>query len=159
MSGSQINYRENYFQHPSLTKINGDPTCTSLAKLNKRMQSKRQVRTIHPRWRQPRTPWISQQCPMAAICLSKKRLGLRKNGTDSKSRTKYDAIQPQLPSINHIQPQISPGPRRKRSIRCLSPDLDSNLDAARRSRYCDWSTPPRQHGKSSSGARNRRSLL
>jgi hypothetical protein len=35
MSGSQINYRENYFQHPSLTKISGDPTYTSLAKLEK----------------------------------------------------------------------------------------------------------------------------
>jgi hypothetical protein len=28
-----INYRESYFQHPSLTKIDGDPTYTSLAKL------------------------------------------------------------------------------------------------------------------------------
>ena len=35
MSGSQINYRENYFQHPSLTKINGNPACTRLAKLEK----------------------------------------------------------------------------------------------------------------------------
>ena len=35
MSDSQINYRENYFQHPSLTKISGDPTYTSLAKLKK----------------------------------------------------------------------------------------------------------------------------
>jgi hypothetical protein len=35
MSGSQINYRENCFQHPSLTKINGNPTCTSLAKIEK----------------------------------------------------------------------------------------------------------------------------
>jgi hypothetical protein len=35
MSGSQINYRENYFQHPSLTKIRGDPTYSSLAKLQK----------------------------------------------------------------------------------------------------------------------------
>jgi hypothetical protein len=32
MSDSQINYRENYFQHPSLTKIGGDATYTSLAK-------------------------------------------------------------------------------------------------------------------------------
>jgi hypothetical protein len=31
MSGCQINYRENYFQHPTLTKIIGDPTYTSLA--------------------------------------------------------------------------------------------------------------------------------
>jgi hypothetical protein len=35
MSGSQINYRETYFQHPSLTKISGDPTYTSLAKLER----------------------------------------------------------------------------------------------------------------------------
>ena len=35
MSGSLINYRENYFQHPSLTKISGDPTYTSLAKLER----------------------------------------------------------------------------------------------------------------------------
>ena len=35
MSDSQINYRENYFQHPMLTKIIGDPTYTSLAKLEK----------------------------------------------------------------------------------------------------------------------------
>jgi hypothetical protein len=34
MSAS-INYRENYFQHPSLTKIHGDPTYSSLAKLEK----------------------------------------------------------------------------------------------------------------------------
>ncbi len=35
MSGSQINYRENYFQHPLLTKISGDPTYNSLAKLER----------------------------------------------------------------------------------------------------------------------------
>jgi hypothetical protein len=35
MSVSHINYRESYFQHPSLTKISGDPTYTSLAKLEK----------------------------------------------------------------------------------------------------------------------------
>jgi hypothetical protein len=35
MSGSHINYRESYFQHPSLTKISGDPTYASLAKLEK----------------------------------------------------------------------------------------------------------------------------
>ena len=35
MSDSQPNYREAYFQHPSLTKISGDPTYTSLAKLKK----------------------------------------------------------------------------------------------------------------------------
>jgi hypothetical protein len=35
MYGSQINYRENYFQQPSLTKINGELTYTSLAKLEK----------------------------------------------------------------------------------------------------------------------------
>ena len=33
MSGSQVNYRDSYFQHPSLTKITGDPTYSSLAKL------------------------------------------------------------------------------------------------------------------------------
>jgi hypothetical protein len=35
MSVSNVNYRENYFQHPSLTKIHGDPTYTSLSKLEK----------------------------------------------------------------------------------------------------------------------------
>jgi hypothetical protein len=30
---SHINYRELFFQHPALTKIAGDPTYTSLAKL------------------------------------------------------------------------------------------------------------------------------
>jgi hypothetical protein len=35
MSDSHINYRENYFQHPSLTKISGDPTYSSLAKLER----------------------------------------------------------------------------------------------------------------------------
>jgi hypothetical protein len=35
MADSHINYRENYFQHPSLTKIHGDPTYESLAKLEK----------------------------------------------------------------------------------------------------------------------------
>jgi hypothetical protein len=35
MSVSHINYRESYFQHPSLTKISGDPTYASLAKLEK----------------------------------------------------------------------------------------------------------------------------
>jgi hypothetical protein len=35
MSGSHINYRDNYFQHPTLTKISGDPTYTSLAKLER----------------------------------------------------------------------------------------------------------------------------
>jgi hypothetical protein len=35
MSDSQPNYRETYFQYPSLTKISGDPTYTSLAKLEK----------------------------------------------------------------------------------------------------------------------------
>jgi hypothetical protein len=35
MSDSHINYRENYFQHPSLTKISGDPTYASLAKLER----------------------------------------------------------------------------------------------------------------------------
>jgi hypothetical protein len=32
---SQINYPESYFQHPLLTKISGDPTYTSLAKLER----------------------------------------------------------------------------------------------------------------------------
>jgi hypothetical protein len=35
MSDSLTNYRESYFQHPSLTKISGDPTYTSLAKLER----------------------------------------------------------------------------------------------------------------------------
>jgi hypothetical protein len=35
MFDSHINYRENYFQHPSLTKIHGDPTYKSLAKLER----------------------------------------------------------------------------------------------------------------------------
>jgi hypothetical protein len=35
MSDSLVNYRENYFQHPVLTKIIGDPTYTSLAKLER----------------------------------------------------------------------------------------------------------------------------
>ena len=46
MSGSQINYRENYFQHPSLTKICGDPTYESLAKLEKECKANgKSVRT------------------------------------------------------------------------------------------------------------------
>jgi hypothetical protein len=32
---SHINYRELFFQHPALTKITGDPTYTSLAKLER----------------------------------------------------------------------------------------------------------------------------
>ena len=32
---SHINYRESFFQHPALTKIAGDPTYTSLAKLKR----------------------------------------------------------------------------------------------------------------------------
>jgi hypothetical protein len=35
MSTSHVNYRESYFQHPTLTKINGDPTYASLAKLER----------------------------------------------------------------------------------------------------------------------------
>ena len=35
MSASQVNYRDTYFQHPTLTKITGDPTYTSLAQLEK----------------------------------------------------------------------------------------------------------------------------
>jgi hypothetical protein len=35
MSISHVNYRESYFQHPTLTKINGDPTYASLAKLER----------------------------------------------------------------------------------------------------------------------------
>jgi hypothetical protein len=35
MSDSQINYRENYFQHPLLTTINGNQTYSNLAKLKK----------------------------------------------------------------------------------------------------------------------------
>jgi hypothetical protein len=39
MSVSQINYRESYFQHPSLMKICGDPTYTSLAKLERKYKA------------------------------------------------------------------------------------------------------------------------
>ena len=39
MSDSQPNDREAYFQHPSLTKISGDPTYTSLAKLEKEIKA------------------------------------------------------------------------------------------------------------------------
>ena len=35
MSDSLLNYRENYFQHPVLTKIIGGPTYTSLAQMEK----------------------------------------------------------------------------------------------------------------------------
>jgi hypothetical protein len=35
ISISHVNYRESYFKHPTLTKINGDPTYTSLAKLER----------------------------------------------------------------------------------------------------------------------------
>ena len=35
MSGSHINYRESYFQHPLLTNISGEPTYKSLAKLKR----------------------------------------------------------------------------------------------------------------------------
>ena len=46
MSVSQTNYRENYFQHPSLTKITGDPTYASLAKLEKECKANgKSVRT------------------------------------------------------------------------------------------------------------------
>jgi hypothetical protein len=33
------NYRETYFQHPTLTKINGDPTYTGLAKLEREIKA------------------------------------------------------------------------------------------------------------------------
>ena len=36
---TQINYRETFFQHPTLTKIAGDPTYTSLAKLERECKS------------------------------------------------------------------------------------------------------------------------
>ena len=39
MSDSQPNYREAYFQHPSLTKISGDPTYKSLAKLEREIKA------------------------------------------------------------------------------------------------------------------------
>jgi hypothetical protein len=39
MSDSQPNYREAYFQHPSLTKISGDLTYKSLAKLEKEFKA------------------------------------------------------------------------------------------------------------------------
>jgi hypothetical protein len=35
MSDYQTNLRENFFQFPTLTKIHGDPTYASLAKLTK----------------------------------------------------------------------------------------------------------------------------
>ena len=35
MSDSLSSYRENYFQHPVLSKIIGDPTYSSLAQLEK----------------------------------------------------------------------------------------------------------------------------
>jgi hypothetical protein len=41
MSDSQINYRENYFQHPSLTKISGDPSYKNLAKLERECKANR----------------------------------------------------------------------------------------------------------------------
>jgi hypothetical protein len=40
MSGSHINYMENYFQHPLLTKISGKPTYKSLAKLERECKAK-----------------------------------------------------------------------------------------------------------------------
>jgi hypothetical protein len=36
---SHINYRESFFQHPALTKITGDPTYTSLAKLERKCKT------------------------------------------------------------------------------------------------------------------------
>ena len=39
MSESHPNYREAYFQHPMLTKISGDPTYTSLAKLEREIKA------------------------------------------------------------------------------------------------------------------------
>jgi hypothetical protein len=39
MSESNPNYRETYFQHPTLTKINGDPTYTGLAKLEREIKA------------------------------------------------------------------------------------------------------------------------
>jgi hypothetical protein len=36
---SHINYRESFFQHPALTKITGDPTYTSLAKLERKCKA------------------------------------------------------------------------------------------------------------------------
>ena len=41
MSDSQPNYREAYFQHPLLTKISGDLTYKSLAKLEKKIKANR----------------------------------------------------------------------------------------------------------------------
>jgi hypothetical protein len=40
MSISHVNYCESYFQHPTLTKINGDPAYTSLAKLKRECKAK-----------------------------------------------------------------------------------------------------------------------
>jgi hypothetical protein len=39
MSDNHPNYREAYFQHPTLTKISGDPTYTSLAKLEREIKA------------------------------------------------------------------------------------------------------------------------
>jgi hypothetical protein len=39
MSTSHVNYRESYFQHPTLTKITGDPTYANLAKLERKCKA------------------------------------------------------------------------------------------------------------------------
>jgi hypothetical protein len=39
MSDNHPNYREAYFQHPTLTKISGDPTYTILAKLEREIKA------------------------------------------------------------------------------------------------------------------------
>jgi hypothetical protein len=39
MSDNHPNYREAYFQHPTLTKISGDPAYTSLAKLEREIKA------------------------------------------------------------------------------------------------------------------------
>ena len=54
------NYRENFFQHPTLTKITGDPTYASLAKLKRECKSNFKIRLQRPRQRIPRTPWPSE---------------------------------------------------------------------------------------------------
>jgi hypothetical protein len=62
MSESHPNYREAYFQHPMLTKISGDPTYTSLAKLEREIKAN--GKSGPPPWRRlPRTPWACQQRP------------------------------------------------------------------------------------------------
>jgi hypothetical protein len=47
MSKPTTNYRESYFQHPSLTQISGDPTYKDLAKHHPSKQHCYQIRMPH----------------------------------------------------------------------------------------------------------------